>query len=174
MAWAHSAPAHGSELAFRCHRAAVFVRFGKLIGRVNRSGKPFGADHVRWMPFMIRESWNTQDACGVGSCRIGAELPHHLPHRGLSLLLVESLHLPRNLPVIGRSIDDVVRFRNVLATLKMLYGSRAVLIEVQIEMAYRSHISAGSAAGVFGQGVHGDKHIASSVIFTAEPYLKFR
>ena len=69
---------------------------------------------------MIHESRDSHYSGAIGCGRIGAELLGQLPYRRLRLFLAEPLHTPRNLPVLGRRIDYVIRFRNVLATVKLL------------------------------------------------------
>ena len=74
----------------------------ELIGRVNRGGESLGAHQMRGIALMIHESGDPHHALAVGCGRIGAELLDQLPNGRFRLFFAEPLHLPRNLPVVGR------------------------------------------------------------------------
>ena len=101
-----------------------------MIGRVNRCRELLRADQMARMPFVIHESGNPHDTSAIGSGRIGPELSDQPAHRQLGLFLAETLNLPRNLPMVRRRVDQVIRFSDVFANLEMLDGLCPVFIEV--------------------------------------------
>ena len=116
---------------------------------------------------MIHESGNPHDASAIGSGRIGPELPDQLAHHQLGLFLAETLNLPRNLPMVRRRVDQVIRFWDVFASLEMLDGLCPVVVEVEVEMPDYGNIAACPPASSLGQGVHGNEDIGSHSVSIA-------
>ena len=84
----------------------------------------------------------------IGGRGIGAEFTNHCPHHFFCLFFAETLDLPGNLPMVGRSVDKIVRLRHVLPRPEALDSLRSVFVEIEVQMPDRRNVATSSAAGL--------------------------
>jgi len=72
----------------------------------------------------------------------------------------------------GRGVDPVVGLQHILSAQELLDRSRALFIEIEIEMPDLFDIVPCASDGFLAQGVHGNVDVAKFGILMAQPYLE--
>src|SRR5581483_11134397 len=107
----------------------------KIGEMIDTAGVPFRPHTEFRVVLAVEEPWETQDARRVSSRGIASEFPRHGPEEPFGLFLSHSFDPPNDLKLLRRSVDGVVRSRHKIGLANPGEGRRAIVVDVEIEMA---------------------------------------
>jgi hypothetical protein len=104
----------------------------------------FNRDKVGAAILVVEETWHPQHARHIHSRWIGSCVACKSPLQLFGLLFFKSLDLPNDLPFVRRTVDQIIRLRQVLSPQQALHGGSTVFVEIQVYVLNAVNIFLGS------------------------------